>query len=103
MAAHYGIDQELFMAVARCESGLNPNALNPKSGTRGLFQFMPRTWARNAARLGYSEDDVWNPVANAAVAALMWSGPNPQYWQWECWYRVLGLPVPTPQPTPAIP
>ena len=30
--------------VARCESGLDPNAENPRSSASGLFQFIDSTW-----------------------------------------------------------
>lgn len=30
--------------VVACESGGNPNAVNPYSGAAGLYQFMPGTW-----------------------------------------------------------
>jgi peptidoglycan hydrolase-like protein with peptidoglycan-binding domain len=30
--------------VARCESGLDPNAQNPRSSASGLFQFIDSTW-----------------------------------------------------------
>ena len=31
-------------AIARCESGLNPRAENPRSSASGLFQFIDSTW-----------------------------------------------------------
>src|ERR1700730_1715563 len=33
------------VSVATCESSLNPNALNPSSDAKGLFQIIPGTWA----------------------------------------------------------
>ena len=44
-AAKYGQNGDALLAVARCESGLDPNAVNSSSGASGLFQFMPGTWA----------------------------------------------------------
>src|SRR3990167_5534706 len=35
---------QLLDAIAFTESSNNPNAINPKSGARGLFQFMPIAW-----------------------------------------------------------
>lgn len=64
------------LAVARCESGLNPNAYNP-SGASGLFQLLMRfhRWRLHGA----SEFD---PQANAAAAFSLWLE---QGWApWDC-------------------
>lgn len=42
---HY--DYGTMLAIASCESGLNPHVTNPSSGAGGLFQFIPSTWAAN--------------------------------------------------------
>jgi soluble lytic murein transglycosylase-like protein len=70
--------QQWALRVAKCESGYNPNAVNRGSGASGLFQFMPSTWA-SMPQAGQS---VFNPVANAQAAAVLYqrSGPN----QWSC-------------------
>jgi hypothetical protein len=70
--------QQWALRVAKCESGYNPNAVNRGSGASGLFQFMPSTW-RSMPQGGQS---VFNPVANAQAAAVLYqrSGPN----QWSC-------------------
>jgi hypothetical protein len=57
-AARYGIDPSLAMAVAQRESGLNPNAYNPKSGASGVMQLMPAT----AAALGVT--NIWDAAQN---------------------------------------
>lgn len=44
-AAQYGADYDLSVAIARCESRLNPAARNPSSTAKGLFQFLDGTWA----------------------------------------------------------
>jgi hypothetical protein len=70
--------QQWALRVAKCESGYNPNAVNRYSGASGLFQFMPSTWASLPQR----NQSVFNPVANAQAAAVLYqrSGPN----QWSC-------------------
>jgi peptidoglycan hydrolase CwlO-like protein len=70
--------QQWALRVAKCESGYNPNAVNRSSGASGLFQFLPSTWAS----LPQHNQSVFDPVANAQAAAVLYqrSGPN----QWSC-------------------
>jgi hypothetical protein len=70
--------QQWALRVAKCESGYNPNAVNRSSGASGLFQFLPSTWAS----MPQHNQSVFNPVANAQAAAVLYqrSGPN----QWSC-------------------
>lgn len=67
-ADEYGLPREDMLRVARCESVLDPNAVNPTSQASGLFQFLPGTWARTP----YADQDVFDPVANAYATAWMW-------------------------------
>ncbi len=39
-AALYGAPYKLALAIARCESQLNPLAKNPHSSAKGIFQFL---------------------------------------------------------------
>ena len=50
--------------IPSCESGWNPYARNP-SGSSGLFQFLPSTWA--ATR--YARLDIFSAKWNALAAA----------------------------------
>jgi len=68
-ANRYGQSPSAMLAVARCESNLNPNSVNKSSGASGLFQFLPGTW-RTTPYASYSIFDAW---ANANAAAWMWS------------------------------
>ena len=80
-AARWGADPTQLLRVAWCESRYNPSAYNA-SGASGLFQFMPRTWAANSVRAGYSGASAFDPVASANVAAYMFS--IGQAGQWVC-------------------
>lgn len=66
--------------VARCESGMRPDAVNPTSSARGLFQIM-QSW--------HKIDERWlfNPIINTLVAKKLY---DEQGWTpWEasrhCW------------------
>ena len=81
-AAKYGVDPETLLRVAYCESRYDPLAYNGILGASGLFQIIPGTWRANSALAGYGGASVWDPVANANVAAWMWSTGKSR--QWAC-------------------
>ncbi len=68
-ANRYGQSPSAMLAVARCESNLNPNAINRSSNASGLFQFLPGTWKTTP----YASSSIFDPYANANAAAWMWS------------------------------
>lgn len=80
-AAEFGVDADELVRVALCESSLNGDSVGLAQEV-GLMQFLPRTFAANAKRLGYSIRDIGDDVAQARVAAEMWS--REQQWQWTC-------------------
>ncbi|MDP9372965.1 MAG: SH3 domain-containing protein [Chloroflexota bacterium] len=73
-ANRYGQSPEAMLAVARCESNLNPRAVNPISigaagnNASGLFQFLPSTWSTTP----YASHDIFDPWASANAAGWMW-------------------------------
>lgn len=81
-AARWGADPTQLLRVAYCESRYNPNAYNASSGASGLFQFLASTWAANSVRAGYGGASVFDPVANANTAAMMFAAG--QAGQWSC-------------------
>ncbi|HEV2527218.1 MAG TPA: SH3 domain-containing protein [Thermomicrobiales bacterium] len=72
----YGQPREDMLRVARCESVLDPNAVNQAGGSYGLFQFLPGTWATTP----FAQYDIFDPVANANAAAWMWSVGRRNEW-----------------------
>ena len=74
-AATYGQSGSAMERVARCESGLNPYAINPR-GFYGLFQFHPNTFAGTP----YGDRDIFDPVANANAAGWMWQQGRKNEW-----------------------
>lgn len=67
----YGLPAGLLTAVAKTESGGNPNAVSP-AGAQGLFQFMPET----AKAYGVNPFD---PQSSAIGAARMYSDLSKQF------------------------
>ena len=75
-AKRYGQSPAAMISVARCESGLNPRAVNRSSNASGLFQFLPSTWRTTP----YAGQNIFDPVANANAAAWMWSVGRQNEW-----------------------
>ena len=81
-ADKYGVSADTLLRVAYCESRYDPLAYNSVLGASGLFQIIPGTWRANSAAAGYGGASVWDPVANANVAAWMFA--HGQAGQWAC-------------------
>lgn len=82
-AARHGVDPDVMLRIAWCESRFDPDAVSPW-GDRGLFQFAPGTWpwvSRAAGYQGYSPHDA---EANANTAAYLLSLGQWAHWR-ACW------------------
>lgn len=79
-AREFGIPEEAFVRVIRCESGMNPWAVNRSSGALGLGQHLPRYWPARAAALGYPPSAWSDARANARVSAWLWATDGPGHW-----------------------
>ncbi len=75
-ADNYGQSRDAMLRVARCESGLNPNAVGGGGAYHGLFQFVPSTFATTP----YGQYDIYDPWANANAASWMWSEGGKSAW-----------------------
>ncbi len=78
--AVFGVYGNQAVAVATCESGLNPNAINSSSGASGLFQFLPSTW-RTTSYAGYSPFNAW---ANIQAAHQVFQRDGNSWREWVC-------------------
>jgi soluble lytic murein transglycosylase-like protein len=68
--------EEDLLRVGRCESNLDPQAVNPDGPYFGLFQFLRSTWASTP----FADRDIFDPVANAQAAAWMWQQGRRHEW-----------------------
>lgn len=68
---NWGRNADCAERIAQRESGLQPDAVNSRSGATGLFQLMPlhKTWIKN--ELGYDFSEMKDPYKNAEAAALL--------------------------------
>ena len=78
-------DVDRALRILACESNGDPNAVNRTSGAAGLFQHIPRFWAERSVAAGYGGSDIFDPVANVAVAAwLAYDAPAGGWHHWVC-------------------
>ena len=75
-ARAFGQPEEDLLRVGRCESVLDPRAVNPQGPWFGLFQFHRTTWASTP----FAARDIFDPVANANAAAWMWQQGRRNEW-----------------------
>jgi soluble lytic murein transglycosylase-like protein len=72
-AAEAGLSGGYLLAVANCESGLDPRAYNA-AGYYGLFQFDQQTW------MSYGYGSIYDPVAQARTAARLLAAGQASRW-----------------------
>ena len=77
-ADKWGQPRADMLRVARCESLLDPRAVNKSSGASGLFQFMPSTFAFTPN--GKAGQSIFDPVASADAAGWMWKNGMRNHW-----------------------
>jgi len=77
-ADKWGQSRTDMLRVARCESFLDPNIVNPASGTSGLFQFRPSTFAFTPN--GKRGENIFDPWSNADAAGWMWANGMRHHW-----------------------
>ena len=75
-ARAHGQPEDDLLRVGRCESNLDPRAVNPQGPWLGLFQFHRTTWASTP----FAARDIFDPVANANAAAWMWQQGRRNEW-----------------------
>jgi len=75
-AKKYGQSESAMVRVARCESVLDPCAVNRSGPYYGLFQFLKSTWSSTP----YGDRDIFDPEAQALAAGWMWHEGRKNEW-----------------------
>ena len=73
------------LRIIQCESKGDPTVKNPSSSASGLFQHLSRLWSGRSADAGWAGADIFDPDANAAVAAwLLLDAEDGGTFHWSC-------------------
>src|SRR5215217_7045235 len=75
-AKKYEQSESAMVRVARCESGLDPCAVNRSGPYYGLFQFLKSTWQTTP----YGSSDIFDPEAQSLAAGWMWKQGRKDEW-----------------------
>ena len=75
-ARKYGQSRKAMERVARCESVLDPCAVNRSGPYYGLYQFLKSTWKTTP----YKSRSIWDPEAQALATAWMWKQGRKNEW-----------------------
>lgn len=75
-ARQYGQSKSAMIRVARCESGLDPCAVNSAGPYYGLFQFLKSTWKSTP----YGDRNIFDPKAQALATGWMWQQGRKDEW-----------------------
>lgn len=82
IATYFGDVYDQAVGVARCESGLDPNAVSRGGANWGLFQ-INTVHQQRVADMGYSWDQILDPYVNAAVARSIYDDAG-GWGPWGC-------------------
>lgn len=75
-ARKYGQSKRAMIRVARCESGLDPCAVNRSGPYYGLYQYLKSTWKTTP----YGDRNIYNPKAQALATGWMWKHGRKDEW-----------------------
>ena len=75
-ARKYKQSEKAMERVARCESALDPCAVNRSGPYFGLYQFLKSTWKTTP----YRDRSIWDPKAQALATAWMWKKGRKNEW-----------------------
>jgi hypothetical protein len=75
-AKKYGQSRQAMERVARCESNLDPCAVNKSGPYYGLYQFLKSTWKTTP----YGNKSIFDPKAQAMAAGWMWKQGRKNEW-----------------------
>lgn len=89
-ASVYKVSEEELIALAQCESGMNPEAFNPKDpkgGAYGLYQYLKPTFLKFAKESKIKNLEYKNWKSQAELTAWAWDKGLQNHWK-NCYYFI---------------
>jgi soluble lytic murein transglycosylase-like protein len=87
IADTFGAVADEALAIAKCESSMNPKAISPGQGSWGLFQINRYAHADRVSSMGYSWAQLLDPAVNVVVAKSVYDDAG-GWGPWECAWAV---------------
>lgn len=87
-AQKYGLNEQMMLDVAKCESGLNQLARGDSGVAVGIYQFHRGTWDMFSKELG-EKLDIDSVHDQAKLAS--WSFAHGKERHWSCWKQIADL------------
>jgi len=86
-ALSYGVSPKVALAVASCESRLDPLARNPSSTAKGIYQFLDSSWDTYSTMKWGRDKDVLNAKDNIELGVWVLATVGTQPWESSegCW------------------
>lgn len=81
-ASEYGLSASVIKHIAKCESGLRPEALSSNGLYGGLFQFVASTWSGNRKSMGLDPDPQLRFNAEEAIKTAAYKISRDGYGAW---------------------
>jgi len=81
----YGVDTDIALRVAKCESNFIPNAQNSHSSAGGVFQFIDSTFYWIADEMGIENAKKYDAKTNIEMG--MYLAKNYGWKHWECYNK----------------
>ncbi len=86
-ASYYGVDGKLALAIAKCESRLNPLAKSKISTAKGIYQFLDSSWKEYSLKRWRVVKDVFDDSSNIELGIWLLSIEGTAPWKSSeaCW------------------
>lgn len=87
-AGIYGVNEQVAINIAKCESGLNPEAKNKYSSAKGVYQFIDGTFAYYSEKFS-TTGTVLNAKDNIELAMKVMGKYGTSDWEEskKCWNK----------------
>jgi len=87
-AKQFGLDPDIMVELAKCESGLDNLAKNDSSTALGVYQYLIKTWEETES---FKRKKISRTDYKANIREAMIDMSNGEIWRWEDCSKKIGL------------